>query len=366
MARTVHDIAQALRAQAEGDLTIEVTGAAEPAQARTDQIALAMSETYAAGLPRGKARVALLWEGADWRAMGLEAAVFVARPRLAMAELSRAFDPGPEIAAGIHPGAIIDDSARIGPNAAIGPFVVIGRDVVIGANARIASHVSVAEGARIGADALVLNHAHIGAGVIIGDRLICQPGARVGADGFSFVTPETSMVEEARASLGRQAHGRDQSWVRIHSLGTVEIGDDVEIGANSCIDRGNVRATIVGHRTKLDNLVHVAHNVQIGTDCLLCAGVGIAGSSRIGNRVVLAGQVGVSDNIFIGDDVVTGGGTQIFSNVPAGRVIWGSPAVRMDTQIEINKSMRRLPRLSGQIAELRKTVTKLAQKGSTE
>ena len=206
--------------------------------------------------------------------------------------------PAPRSRRGIHPSAIIDDSAVIGAGAAIGPFTVIGRDVVIGANARIASHVSIAGGAQIGSDALILEQVHIGARVVIGARFICQPGARIGADGFSFVTPERSMVEEARASLGKNVEIHEQSWVRIHSLGTVEIGDDVEVGANSCIDRGTVRATKIGAGSKLDNLVHVAHNVQVGRDCLLCAQVGIAGSTSIGDRVVLAGQVGVSDNIF--------------------------------------------------------------------
>ncbi|KEP70078.1 UDP-3-O-(3-hydroxymyristoyl) glucosamine N-acyltransferase [Thioclava dalianensis] len=366
MSQTIAQIAKALDAQAVGDLEISVTSAAEPASAGADQIALAMSSKYAEGLAQGSARAALLWEGADWQAYGLEAAIFVTRPRLAMAGLSKAFDPGPEIAPGIHPSSLVDPSAQIAPGAAIGPFTVIGRDVVVGPNARIASHVTIAEGARIGADALILAHSHIGAGVIVGDRLICQPGAKIGADGFSFVTPETSTVEEARASLGKTNEIHEQSWVRIHSLGSVEIGDDVEIGANSCIDRGSVRATSVGHGTKLDNLVHVAHNVQVGRDCLLCAGVGVAGSSKIGDRVVLAGQVGVSDNVFIGDDVVTGGGTQIFTNVPSGRVIWGSPAVKMDQQIDLNKSVRRLPRLFAQVAELRETVTRLTQKGGTE
>ena len=366
MTVTIGDLAKAVEGRAEGDLTIAVTGAAEPAAARADQIALAMSPKYAEGLTQGAARVALLWEGADWRGLGLEAAVFVARPRLAMAGLSRAFDPGPEIAPGIHPSAVIDPSAQIGAGAAIGPFVVIGRDVRIGARARIAAHVSIAEGARIGDEALILQGARIGARVVIGDRLIAQPGCVIGADGFSFVTPDPSGVEEIRQTLTQREEIREQSWHRIHSLGTVGIGDDVEIGANACIDRGTVRATTIGSGTKLDNLVHIAHNVQIGRDCLICGQVGIAGSTLVGDRVVLAGQVGVSDNIRIGSDVIAAGGTNIYTNVPDGRTIWGSPAVRMETQLEINKSLRRLPRLFAQIAELREIVTKLAQKGGTE
>ena len=117
-------------------------------------------------------------------------------------------------------------------------------------------------------------------------------------------------------------------------------------------------ATVIGEGTKIDNLVMIGHNVQVGEDCLFCSQVGVAGSTRIGNRVTLAGQVGVNDNIFIGDDVIAGGGAMIFTNAPAGRVLMGSPAVRMETQIEINKAIRRLPRLFAQVAELQKQVSK--------
>jgi UDP-3-O-[3-hydroxymyristoyl] glucosamine N-acyltransferase len=198
----------------------------------------------------------------------------------------------------------------------------------------------------------------IGARVRLGDRVICQPGAVVGADGFSFVTPEVSGVERVRRSLGDQGEVTGQSWTRIHSLGAVEIDDDVEIGANSAIDRGTIRSTRIGRGTKLDNLVHVGHNVEIGEDCLLCGQVGIAGSARIGDRVVLGGQCGVNDNIFVGDDVVAGGATKIFTNAPAGRVLLGSPAVKMQSHLEMMKALRRLPRLVEQVRALQKAVSK--------
>lgn len=363
MGLTIADIAAALGAPAVGNVALTVTSAAEPAQAQSGQLALAMSPKYAEGLPQGKARAALLWEGADWQALGLEAAIFVARPRMAMAGLSAAFDPGPEIAPGIHPMALIDPSAEIGEGAAIGPFVVIGRGVKIGARARIASHVTIAEGAHLGDDVLLLQGARICARVGIGHRFICHPNAVIGADGFSFVTPEKSGVEEIRETVGKRDEIRQQSWTRIHSLGTVSIGDDVEVGANATIDKGTVRATSVGAGTKIDNLVHIGHNVQVGRDCLLCGQVGIAGSSRIGDRVVLGGQCGVSDNIFVGDDVIAGGATKIFTNAPAGRVLLGSPAVKMETHVEAQKNIRRLGRLYTQVAELRETVTKLSEKG---
>lgn len=337
-------IATALGATLEGDGDIEVVGAAEPSSARRDQLALAMDPKYVDGLAKGGAEAAILWQGADWRALGLKAAIFVPRPRYAMSGLTTLMDPGPEIEAGIHPMAIVHPSAKIGDGAAIGPFVVIGRDVTIGDGARIASHVSVAEGSTLGRNALLLQGVKVGARVVIGDNFIAQPGCVIGSDGFSFVTPEKSGVENARASLGDQGEVAQQSWTRIHSLGGVSIGNDVEIGANSAIDRGTIRDTIIGNGTKLDNLVHIGHNVQVGDDCLLCGQVGIAGSSRIGNRVVLAGQCGVNDNIFVGDDVIAGGATKIFTNAPAGRVLLGYPAVKMESHIEIQKAMRRLPR----------------------
>lgn len=357
MPNSIRDIATALGAEAVGDLDLIILRAAEPASAGPQDLALAMDPRYGDGIAKGSARAALIWPGADWQALGLKAAIFAPRGRLAMAGLSVMLDPGPAIASGIHAMAIVDPSAVIGEGAAIGPFVTIGAQARIGARARIASHVSIAEGAQIGDDALILQGVRIGARVTIGNRFICQPGAVIGADGFSFVTPEKSGVEEIRATLGQRTEIREQSWTRIHSLGAVTLGDDVEVGANVAIDRGTIRDTSIGSGTKLDNLVHIGHNVQVGQDCLLCGQVGIAGSARIGNRVVLAGQCGVNDNIFVGDDVICGGATKIFTNAPAGRVLLGYPAVKMETHVEIQKALRRLPRLAARVAELEKSMS---------
>lgn len=361
MSPTIREIAAALGASAEGDLDLRITRASEPATAEPDALALAMDPKFADGLAKGQARAALLWQGADWRAMGLEAAIFAPRSRLAMAGLSRMLDPGPLITPGIHPLCAIDPSAEIAPGAAFGPFVSIGAGARIGPGARIASHVSIGADASIGSDALILQGARIGARVVIGNRFICQPGAVIGGDGFSFVTEEKSGIEEVRETLGSRGTVRAQKWQRIHSLGAVTIGDDVEIGANACVDRGTIRNTTIGSGTKLDDLVMVGHNVEIGEDCLLCAQVGIAGSSRIGNRVVLAGQCGVNDNIFVGDDVIAGGASKIFTNAPAGRVLLGYPAVKMENHIEMQKALRRLPRLAATVAALQKAVSKIGQ-----
>lgn len=357
MAHSIAEIATALGAEAVGEVSLQVGRASEPAMAGPDDLALAMDPRYADGLAKGKARAAMLWPGADWQGLGLKAAIFAPRGRLAMAGLSRMMDPGPDLAPGVHAMTAIDPTAEIGAGAAIGPFVSIGRGARIGVRARIAAHVSIAEDAVIGDDALILHGAHIGARVEIGHRFICQPGAVIGADGFSFVTPEKSGVEEIRETLSQRNEIHEQSWTRIHSLGAVTLGDDVEIGANCTIDRGTIRNTVIGRGTKLDNQVHIGHNVQVGEDTLLCGQVGIAGSSRIGNRVVLAGQVGVNDNIFVGDDVIAGGGTKIFTNAPKGRVLLGYPAVKMETHVEIQKALRRLPRLGPRVAALEAVIS---------
>lgn len=362
MAHTVASIARALGLVAEGEVDRAVTGVAEPALAGAGDLAFAGNPKFAEGLAQGQARAALLWAGADWRGFGLAAAILAERPRFAMAGISRLFDPGPEIAPGIHPTALIDRSAEIGDGAAIGPFVVIGRGVRIGPRARIAAQTSIAEGCTIGPDALIGARVTICARVEIGARFICQPGAVIGGDGFSFVTPEKSGTEEVRETLGRRSDLRPQVWARIHSLGGVVIGDDVEVGANTTIDRGTVRATTIGAGSKLDSQVQIGHNAVIGRDCLICAQVGVAGSARVGDRVVLGGQSGVADNIFVGDDVVSGGATAILSNVPAGRVLLGNPAIKMDAQIEAWKHIRRLGRLFAQVAELRETVMKTRDK----
>ncbi len=358
MRYTIKEIAEALGAQTFGATDLVISGVAEPATAGPEDLAIAMKPEFAETLSAGDARVAILWEGADWASYGLASALVVPRPRFALSGLTQLMDPGPDLQDGIHPSAVVDPTAEIGDGAAIGAFVIIGPKTRIGPGARIASFVSIAGGVDIGEDALLHSGVRIGRNVRIGDRLIAQANAVIGSDGFSFVTEEKSSAEQARESLGSEVGARDQSWHRIHSLGGVEIGDDVEIGANATVDAGTIRPTRVGRGTKIDNLVHIGHNVIVGEDALLCGQVGIAGSSRIGSRVVLGGQCGVSDNIFVGDDVVAGGATKIFTNVPAGRVILGSPAIKMEQQIELNKHIRRLPRLYRDVTALKKAVQK--------
>ncbi|MFU8899116.1 MAG: UDP-3-O-(3-hydroxymyristoyl)glucosamine N-acyltransferase [Roseinatronobacter sp.] len=356
MPHTIAQIAQALGLQAEGALELTITHAAEPAQAGPDALAMAMNPKYAAGLAAGRAQAAMLWAGADWRDMGLKAAIFAPRPRWAMAGISEILDPGYDFGTGIHPQSYIHPSAEIGAGAQIGPFTSIGARTKIGPNARIAANVTVAEDVEIGADVILHAGARIGARCRIGARYIGQPNSVIGGCGFSFVTPEPSGAEDVRASLSGERLVRQQKWHRIQSLGAVQIGDDVELGANSSIDRGTIRDTVIGSGTKIDSVCQIGHNVQMGEDCMMCGMAGVAGSARIGNRVLLAGKVAVNDNIFIGDDVIIGGASRVFTNVPAGRTMLGDPATKLETQLEIRKVLRRLPRLAAQVAGLQAAV----------
>ena len=361
MSYTISEIAASLGADVLGDGSLEIDGVAEPAEAGPRQIALAMKPAYAEALPQGGARAALVWADADWQGFGLAAAIVAPRPRYVMSGLTSLFDPGQGWGAGIHPSAVIDDTADLGEGVSVGPLAVICAGARIGAGTVIGPQAFVGTDAIIGKDGFLREGAKIGARVTIGDRFIAQPNAVVGSDGFSYVTPDVSGVERVRQTLGDQGEIDAQSYVRIHSLGSVRIGDDVELGAHVSLDRGTIRDTVIGDRTKIDNLVQIGHNCIIGKDCLLCGQTGLAGSVTLGDNVVLAGQSGVADNIFIGDNVIAGGATKILANVPAGRVMLGYPAMKMDTQMEVYKGLRRLKRLFADVADLKKTVSNRSQ-----
>lgn len=358
MGYSVQQIAQALGATALGACDIVIQRAAEPRDAGPHDIALAMKPAYAEGLATGRARAALLWDGADWQALGLEAAILVPRPRFAMAGLTALLDLGEGWGDGVHPSAVVHPEAIVSDDAHIAPLAVIGARARIGAGTRIGPQVSIGADAVVGAACLIREGVRIAARVRLGDRVILNPGAVLGGDGFSFVTPEQSAVENVRDTLGDSGGAAAQSYARIHSLGSVLIGDDVEIGANTVIDRGTIRDTIIGDRSKLDSAVMIGHNTVIGTDTLVCGMAGTAGSARIGNNVVLGGRVAVADNIFVGDGAIIGGGSGVVSNVPAGRVMMGYPAIKMDAYVDMYKHMRRLGRLVRDVADLKKSVFK--------
>jgi UDP-3-O-[3-hydroxymyristoyl] glucosamine N-acyltransferase len=360
MRHTIQEIAVSLGATAVGDTSLTIEKLAEPAQAGPDDLALAMSPKYAASLAEGAAVAAMLWPDADWEALGLKAAILPDRPRYAMSGLTKMMDQGQGFEPGIHPSAIIDPTAKLGADVSVGPFTIIAAGAQIGAGSMIGPQCYIGKDAVLGANAYLRDNVSIGARVTIGDDFIAQPGVRIGGDGFSFVTAEPSTVEQTRKTLGDRGDTKAQQWTRIHTLGSVTIGNDVECGMNCTIDSGTIRDTVIGDGTKLDNQVHLGHNVVVGSNSLLCGQVGIAGSATIGNNVVLGGQCGVSDNIFVGDGVIAGGGTKLMSNAPAGRSMLGYPATEMGKQIESYKSLRRLPRLLREFTALKKELSKPA------
>jgi len=364
MSHSIGDIAASIGAEAVGDTSLRVTGAAEPQEARACDIAIAITPDFLARLGDGAARAALIAPGADWAALGLEAAIIAPRGRMAMSGLTRRLDPGPDLPFARHETAVVEAGAMIGDGVGLGAFTFVGAAAAIGEDTRIGRHVSIASGAVIGPGCLIHDGVRIGRGCRIGAGCILHPNVVIGADGFSFVTPDPSRVEAARdamTQLDLPDAPADPDWQKIHSLGGVEIGAHVEIGAGSTIDAGTIRATRIGPGTKIDNLVQVGHNAIVGRDCLLCAQAGIAGSARIGDRTVLGGKAGVADNVTIGADVVLGGGSVALSNVPDGRIMLGYPAMRIEAQLESYRALRRLPRILERLRTSQKPVPKPGQ-----
>lgn len=347
----VDDIAQALGAKCVGDLALEVRGVAEPRAAGREDLALAMDPKFAEGLAQGNARVAVLWEGANYADYGLEAAIFAPRSRYALAGLTEKFAKPPLLEKGISPLAFVHETAELDETVDVGPFVYIGPKARISGPAKIHAHCYIAEDVSIAPRAVLYAGVRVGVGVSIGEDFIAQMGATIGTEGFSYVTPKPGGIEEARRHGIISTNTHDSAFVRIHALGSVRLGARVELGGNSVIDAGTISDTVIGDGTKIDNLVHIAHNVTIGRDCLLCGQVGIAGSTEIGDRVVMAGQVGVADHVKVGSDVVIAGKSAVSSHVPSGRVMMGNPAMQMDQNIASYKALRRLPRLLKKLAE---------------
>lgn len=353
MSHTIAEIARLTGLAAEGDGALVVDRPAEPGDAGERDLALAMSPAYAEALARGRARAAVLWPGADWRALGLAAALFAPRARLALAALGALFEPPFDLAPGIHPAAVVDPTAVLGADVRIGPFAVIGAGARIGAGSQVAAHATIGRDAVLGPGAILHPGVRIAPRVVIGARFHAQANAVIGADGFSHVTPERGAVESARATGAVAPEARNTALRRIASLGTVEIGDDVEIGACTTVDRGTVAPTRIGAGTKIDNLVQIGHNCRIGTTCLICGQVGLAGSVTVGDRVVLGGQVGIADHLTIGSDSVLAGGSLVGANIPPNSVMLGVPAVPREQAYRQILALKRLPRMVEQLREVR-------------
>lgn len=348
-------LAQSMNARFVGDENAQFSRLREPALAKKGELAMAADPKFVADIARGEAEFAILPEGVDWENLGLKAAIYVDIARRAMVNASAALEnplrPFWAEAGRIHPSAIIHPTAKIGENVLIGPFVVIGENTSIAQNTQIFENVSIAHNVTIGENALIYPGVRIAPDVQIGNNVTIMYNSAIGAEGFSYLTPNQEAIRDARNA--EHSGGLSNLAIeRIYSLGSVEIGDAVEIGGNVTIDRGTIENTRIANGTKIDNLVHIGHNVQIGENALICAQCGIAGSAVLGNRCIMAGQTGVSDHITIGDDVIATGQTGLNINVSSGKVMMGTPPVPIDKAFEIYKSTRRLPRLAERVKKL--------------
>lgn len=347
------EIAEALGARLEGDGSLEIRRPVHPGDVESpEDLALAMERGTLALLPDSPARAAVVAEGAEVPEGNLEGYLVVGRPRYAMARLMVLFERPPRAPDGVHPTAVVEQGASVANDAAIGAHAFVGRGAEIGAGAVLMDHVSVGAEAKIGAGSLLHSGARVGERVILGNRVILQHNASIGADGFSYAMPKDGSIESAKARGTVDAVNSEIT--RINSIGTVILGDDVEVGAMSAIDRGTLAATVVGRNTKIDNLVTVGHNSKIGENCLICGQVGISGSCTIGDRVVLGGQVGVADHLTIGDDTVIAAGSGVGTNVPPKSVYAGYPAMPRNKAAELLIYSHRLRPMFEDVADLKR------------
>jgi UDP-3-O-[3-hydroxymyristoyl] glucosamine N-acyltransferase len=325
------DLATHLSCRLEGDGAIEITRVAGLDDAGPGDVTFLANPKYASRLPTTRASAVI----ADASVTSAPCAILrTETPYLAFANAVELLTPAPRPAPGISGLASIDPTATIGPGVSVGAFVVIGAGARIGASTAIYPHVVIGAGATIGLSCVLHAHVSIREHVDLGARVIVQDGAVVGSDGFGFA---------------RRPDGTHQ---KIPQVGRVVIEDDVEIGAQTAIDRPAVGETRIAAGTKIDNLVQVAHGVKIGRDSLLAAQAGIAGSSTLGDRVILAGQSGVTGHVQLGAGAIVSAKTAVTKDVPAGEQVAGVPAVPIDEWREATVLVRRLPELRAAVAAL--------------
>ncbi len=241
---------------------------------------------------------------------------------------------------GIHSTALVGKNVSLGNDVAIGAFVFIGDNTIIEDKAIIYPSVFIGNNVKIGKEALIYSNVSIRENVDIGNKVIIHCGSVIGCDGYGY----------------RQKNGKH---IKIPQVGKVIIGNDVEIGANTVIDRATLDATYIGNGTKIDNLVHIAHNTEIGENVLIVAQVGIAGSSKIGNYAVLGGQVGVKDHVTVGEGVQIGAQAGVIGNIPAGAVIWGTPARSKKEVLKSEAYIAKLPEMTKKIKEIEEEIKKM-------
>lgn len=335
----LHELARRLGGRLENAAdNIEVSGVGGIEEASPEQITFVVNPKYAAAAR--STRAAAIIVGNDFPAVD-RPMLRHTNPYLAFAQAIELFHRSPEYPPGVHKTAVIDPTAKIGKGASIGAYVVIEEDVEIGAHCTLLPHVVIYRGARIGNNFLAHAHAVVRERCILGNNVILQNGVVVGADGFGFAKDD---------------HGE---WHKIAQSGPAVIEDDVEVQANACIDRASVGETHIGRGSKIDNLVQVGHGSKVGERTLLCAQVGLAGSTQVGNDVILAGQVGVAGHCSIGDGVIATAQTGIPNDVTAGKVVSGYPAIDNRQWLRAVAVFSRLPELA---RALRSSSKKVAQR----
>ena len=289
-----------------GDGAVRIHSVRPLDRAGPDALSFAVSGRYAAELDSSRAGAVLVPEALAAGA-GPGTRIVVPDPYGALVRVLQALYPAEPPAAGVDATARIGAGAKLGPELMIAAYVVLGRDVQLGARCRLAQGVSIGDGVVIGDDAVIGPGVVCYPGTRIGHRVVLKAGAVIGGEGFGYLSDGTKHT-------------------RIPHVGGCILEDEVEVGSNTCIDRGSIDDTVIGRGTKLDNLVQVGHNVRIGERCLIMAGVGIAGSTRVGHDVILAGHVGVTDHLVIGDRARIAAKSAIFGDVPASASFSGHPA----------------------------------------
>jgi UDP-3-O-[3-hydroxymyristoyl] glucosamine N-acyltransferase len=316
-----------------GDADADITGIAGIKEARSGDVTFLLNKSFEKYLAASEATAVIAGKDVDRDLFQGKSAVFVENPALAYAEVAGLFEEVQDIPKGVSSGACVLEDAVVSADASILPYVYVGSGAVIEENAVVHPFCYIGRDVRIGAGTVIYPNVSIYGGTRVGKRVTIHAGAVLGADGFAY------------AWDGKRHR-------KIPQLGSLEIGDDVEIGANTCIDRGSLGKTIIERGTKIDNLVQIAHNVSIGEHSIVVSQVGIAGSTAVGKNVVLGGKVGVRDHVAIGDNVMAAGGTGITKDVKAGSVIAGTPHLPHREWLRLQGCLKRLPELFERINKI--------------
>lgn len=322
---------------------IEIRGVASLEDAGADDISFLTNPKYEKHLAHTGARVIIV--SAETNLSHPFIPLTVRDPYFAFLQVLEIFNsrtPG-NIARGIHPSAVVDPAAILGKNVSLGPGAVIGAGVTVGDDTVIGPGTVIMTGSSVGNECILYPNVTIMDGCTVGNRVILHAGVVIGADGFGFAP-------------------HNERYYKIPQIGTVRIDDDVEIGANSCVDRAAFGVTVVGKGTKIDNLVQVAHNVRIGEHTVIASQVGISGSTTIGNWVRLGGQAGLGGHITIGDGASAGGQAGVTKDVPPGETVSGYPAKNHMQAMRLEAALRNLPELIKKVKQQEKRISELEQK----